>query len=227
METATSGGADEVDERSLCSSRRRRRGLLAAVVGAVLLVPAGIEVAGMATRRPKPTVAVVGDSITVLAGHDISAALSHGYRSDVKAQLGKRIDQMLPALAEALRSHPFGVVVNLGTNDAMQSDTHPDWRSGFARMVALVAPGRCVVLTTISTLLPGSARRTVAAQINGAIAGAVSSHQNFHVVDWNAAVRGENGGSLLAPDRVHPSRIGQLTLAARSRAVVDDDCANG
>jgi lysophospholipase L1-like esterase len=227
MKMATSGGAGEVDESPWRSTRRRRLGVLAAVVLAALLVPAGVEIAVIATRKPKPTVAVVGDSITLLAGADISTALSHGYRSDVKAQIGKRIDQMLPTLAEELRTHPFAVVVNLGTNDAEQATTHPDWRSGFARMVELLGPARCVVLTTIGTLVPGSAPRTVASQINGAIAGAVSSHQNFHVVDWNAAVRGANGGSLLGADRVHPSTAGELTLAALSRAVVDDACANG
>ena len=40
---------------------------------------------------------------------------------------GKRIDQRLPALEGALRSHPYAVVENLGTNDAVQGGAHYDW----------------------------------------------------------------------------------------------------
>ena len=117
------------------------------------------------------------------------------------------------------------MVVNLGTNDVLQGQTHPDWKSGFTRMVALLAPARCVVLTTISTLVRGrTAIPAVASEINRAIATAASSHRNFHVVDWNAAVHGSNGASLLSADRIHPSPAGQLALAVLIRAALDHDC---
>jgi hypothetical protein len=202
-------------------------------VGVVAIAALGVVVTvviivATPTRLSTRTVGVVGDSITVLARREMSTVLGDAYRADVHAKSGQRIDQMLPTLARVLRDKPFAVVVNLGTNDALQAQTHPEWRSGFARMVGLLAAARCVVLTTISTVLPGtSERRATASEINRAIAAAVVSHQRFHVVDWNAAVHGANGARLLVADRIHPSPAGQLTLAVLTRATLDHDCLRG
>jgi len=197
------------------------RVLLAGVaVLAVLL----IIVAALA-RGSTPTVPVVGDSITFFSGTDITAALANNYHADVHSGIGKRIDQLLPTLQAAVGHHPFAVIVNLGTNDALQAQTHPDWRSGFERMIAILAPVQCVVLTTISTLVHDSAAAPGAASdINDAIVVAAAAHPNLHVVDWNAAVHAPNGTNLLISDRIHPSTAGDLTLAALDRTTLDRDC---
>jgi len=92
-------------------------------------------------------------------------------------------------------------------------------------MIAALSPAQCVVLTTINTLADDrSAGPPVASEINSAIAAAVSTHTNFHVVDWNAAVHRVDGANLLMADHIHPSAAGQLTLAALVRAAVDHDC---
>jgi hypothetical protein len=198
----------------------QRRGLfvvvLVVVVVLVFVISAGLSA---------PTVPVVGDSITFFAGADIAGALAGTYRADVHAGIGKRIDQMLPIVQDVMRDHPLAVVVNLGTNDALQARTHPDWRSGFRQMIAALSPAQCVLLTTINTLIDTrSGPSPVASEINGAIATAASTHPNFHLIDWNAAVHRSNGTDLLMADQIHPSAAGQLTLAALIRAAVDHDC---
>jgi len=171
------------------------------------------------------TVSVVGDSITVVSRPAISSALAGAYETDIRGIWGQRIDQMLPTLSAVLRQHPSAVVVNLGSNDAIQAETHRGWQSSFARMIALLSPTRCVLLTTISTLLDArNPPPPVAADINAAIEGVTSRYRNFHIVDWNAAVHANNGRTLLSPDRIHPSPVGQLTLAALIRSALDGDC---
>jgi lysophospholipase L1-like esterase len=173
----------------------------------------------------KPRVAVVGDSITVVAGGAITQDLRARYHPDIQAELGQRIDQMLPALAEQLRHHPRAVVVNLGTNDMLQAQVHPDWQSGFVRLVAMVSSLPCVVFVTISSLGRSSiSEPAVAGDINDAIARAVVDHPNFHVVDWNALVHADNGSSLLLPDNVHPSAQGSQRLAAAIRDALAHKC---
>ena len=190
------------------------------VVTCVLLI-AALTGCGSST----PRVAVVGDSITVLAGRDIAKDLHTRYHTDIQAQLGQRIDQMLPALARQLRHHPHAVVVNLGTNDMLQAQIHPDWQSGFIRLVSMVASSPCVVFVTISSLGRSNiSEPAVAGAINAAIARAVLDHHNFHVVDWNALVHSPNGLSLLIPDKIHPSAEGSQRLASAIRGALEHRC---
>jgi len=184
-----------------------------------------IAVAIARTWDRRRTVGVVGDSITFIAGTDISGSLGHGYKADVQAGIGRRTDQMLPTLQAVVRRHPYAVVVNLGTNDARQAESHPNWRTAFDKMVAILTPTRCSILTTISTGLggePGSA--SVASGINASIAAAAAAHRNFHIVDWNAAVHGPDGARLLVSDHVHPSPAGQLVLASLVRNALNHNC---
>ena len=184
-----------------------------------------VTLVAIVVRPSSSTVPVVGDSITFFAGRDISAALGSSYHADVHAGIGKRIDQMLPTVQDVMRDDPLAVVVDLGTNDALQAQSHPDWQTGFRRLIAILSPAQCVVLTTINTLVDDrSGGPPVASQINRAIGAAVSTHTNFHVVDWNAAVHGVDGADLLMADQIHPSTAGQLTLAALVRAALDHDC---
>ncbi len=196
--------------------------LLAAVVAIVVVIS---FLAVEQRQSAAPTVEVVGDSITFFAGRDVTAALGTKYNSEVHAGIGKRIDEMLPALQGALRKHPFAVVVNLGSNDARQAQTHPNWRPGFEQMTALLIPLRCVLVTTINIRMDGQpGTNTVATDINQAITATVALHHNLHVVDWNAAVDAANGADLLTPDHVHPSAAGQLTLASLVRTVLAANC---
>ena len=203
-----------------------KRVLVVAIVGAALVVATVVvKTAGDKGMGSSTVVAVVGDSITFMARHDIATALKARYRPVIHAEIGQRIDQMLPTLRGVLRTHPFAVVVDVGTNDVLQGKTHPDWRTGFSRMVAELTPVRCAVLTTVSTRVAGpNVAPGVASAINRAIAEAASAHGNLHVVDWNAAVHRPNGATLLGADKIHPSPAGQGALALMLRSAIDDDC---
>src|SRR2546423_11881593 len=107
-----------VASRELPGRSTHRRNLLLGIV----VVALAALVIGRAPRGSSPrTVPVVGDSITVFSSRDISTVLSGAYRPAVHAQIGARIDQMLPTLRALLRAHPYAVVVNLGTNDVLQA----------------------------------------------------------------------------------------------------------
>ena len=79
-------------------------------------------------RRVTANTAIVGDSITVLIQDELHHRLGTRYNADVRARSGARIDEMLEPLRAALRNNPRDVVVNLGTNDALEAATRPAWQ---------------------------------------------------------------------------------------------------
>jgi lysophospholipase L1-like esterase len=151
-------------------------------------------------------------------------AFGNEFRTEVRAQSGVRIDQMLEQLEEAVASEPHDVVVNLGTNDADQVRTHPDWRTGLVRMVELLEPVPCVVLVTVGTRVDARTGTTTARDINVALVQAAAAHPNFHVLDWNALTLGPEGDTLLEPDDVHLSDRGKAVLAERLERTVAACC---
>jgi GDSL-like Lipase/Acylhydrolase family len=170
-----------------------------AIVGSALLL------SGCGGSRG-PVVAVVGDSITVVSAPGVEAEL-RGYALYMRAVDGKRIDEMVPALRTEMQRNPKAVVVNLGTNDAMQAQTHPDWLTGFNSVWDLTRARSCVIFVTVSTNADYLGKSSVAADINHAIRQLAAKHHNVRVVDWNAAVHTDP--SLLASrnppaDRIHP-----------------------
>ena len=69
---------------------------------------------GSSAGASKPSVVFDGDSITVIGTPAIHKLLDPSYRVEVLAVEGERINQRLPALVSALKSHPFAVVENFG-----------------------------------------------------------------------------------------------------------------
>ena len=170
-----------------------------------LIVGSSLLLAGCGAGKA-PVVAVVGDSITVISAPGVEAELN-GYALYMRAIDGKRIDEMIPALRGELQREPKAVVVNLGTNDAMQARTHLDWLTGFNTVWNLVQSRSCVVFVTINTNADFLGRGTVAVDINHAIRHLAAVHHNVRVVDWNVAVHAD--ASLLASrnppaDHIHP-----------------------
>jgi hypothetical protein len=153
-----------------------------------------------------PVVTITGDSITVISAPGVEAELN-GYRLYIRAEDGRRIDQMIPVLQAQLQRKPKGVVINLGTNDAMQNETHPDWLTGFNALWGLVRAKACVVFVTVSTNADYLGRGAVAADLDRSMKKLAAQHHNVQIVDWNAAVHEDP--SLLASknpptDHIHP-----------------------
>ncbi len=203
---------------------RRLGGVFCAIV--IALVGCGnpdLKRVALAGDPDPQRVAIVGDSITVSSAPQIKHALEGRYRTDIRARPGQRIDQMLVALHGALAERPNAVVVNLGTNDVLQGDTH--WHSSFDRMIADLADQPCVLITTISTRVTGwDAIPAIAEQINRAIAETAATRARFHILDWNAAVHTGDGTQLLVADHVHPSAAGEARLASLIRSGLDQNC---
>ena len=172
--------------------------MLAVVAGSLLLSGCG--------GNKGPVVAVVGDSITVISAPGVEAQL-RGYTLYMRAVDGKRIDEMIPMLRAEMRRNPKAVVVNLGTNDALQARTHPNWLTGFNTVWELTQSRPCVVFVTVNTNADDLGKGEVAVAINTAIRRLATEHHNVQVVDWNAAVHADK--SLLASrhpraDNIHP-----------------------
>jgi GDSL-like Lipase/Acylhydrolase family len=187
---------------------------VAIIVGSALLL------AGCGGSGGRPVVAIVGDSITVLSAPGVEAEL-RGYAVYIRAEDGQRTDQMVPALRAELGRKPQGVVINLGTNDALQAQTHADWQPAFDTVWGLVQSRSCVVYVTVNTNADAFGRTVVAVDINRAIRKLATQHHNVQVVDWNAAVHEDP--SLLASknpptDHIHPwTSIGWRWLGSHYR----------
>lgn len=159
-----------------------------------------------------------GDSITVLAAPAIHQLLDPSYNVEVLAVIGIRIDQSLPALESALRSHPYAVVENLGTNDALQGAAHSDWVSSWDRLIRITRTTPCVVLTTINPAADALGHRPVATRINADIrALAARDPKKYKVADWGRFLsrHASNLRTYLRaePLLIHPTPAGAVQLA--------------
>lgn len=174
--------------------------------------------AGGSPHASKPSAVFDGDSITVLATPEIHQLLDPSYDVEVLAVIGIRINQSLPALESALRLHPYAVVENLGTNDALQGGTHPDWVSGWDKLIRITRSTPCVVLTTINPAADALSHRQVATRINADIRALAARHpKKYKVADWNLFLSRHvsNLRTYLRaePILIHPTPAGAVELA--------------
>jgi lysophospholipase L1-like esterase len=167
----------------------------------------------------KPSVVFDGDSITVLATPAIHQLLDPSYDVSVLGVIGIRINQSLPALQSALRFHPDAVVVNLGTNDALQGGEHPGWVSGWDKLIRITRNTPCVVLTTINPAADALSHRPIARRINAAIRRLAAQHPvKYKVADWSGFlrrnIRDQRTYLRAEPSLIHPTPAGAEKLAA-------------
>ncbi len=184
----------------------------------LLLALAIILMAGSSPGASKPSVVFVGDSITVLATPAIHKVLDPSYHVEVLALYGIRINQSLPALESVLRNHPYAVVENLGTNDALQGDMHYDWVASWDMLIRITRNTPCVVLTTINPAADANSHRPIATRINADIrALAVRDPKKYKVADWrrflSRHVSNERTFLRAEPILIHPTPAGAVKLA--------------
>jgi len=174
--------------------------------------------AGGSPGASKPSVVFDGDSITVLATPAIHQLLDPSYDVDVLAVIGIRISQSLPALESVLRFHPDAVVVNLGTNDALQGGVHPDWVSSWDKLIRITRNTPCVVLTTVNPAADALSHRPIATRINADIrALAARDPKKYKVADWSRFlsrhVSNQRTYLRAEPILIHPTPAGAVKLA--------------
>jgi hypothetical protein len=179
----------------------------------------------------KPSVVFDGDSITVLSTPAIHTLLDPNYHVEVLAVDGVRINQGLPALLLALRSHPFAVVENLGTNDALSGGAHSDWKSSWGQLIHMTRATSCVVLTTVGVAADAIyGHKPIAARINTDIERlAARDPKKFKVADWNGFLTGrpkDDWRTYVGADLIHPTVEGAVEIAALDKKALDQ-CAAG
>jgi lysophospholipase L1-like esterase len=165
--------------------------------------------------NPAGNVAIIGDSITVLAASNLAHAL-HQYNVTFDSVSGTTMAAHLQKI-EAIESdgQPRDWVIELGTNDALPERSNPNWASDFANEVAALQTQRCVVFLTVNPLF-GS----IALGINGAIAGAVATHPNFHSLDWGDIEFRKP--QWLDSDGIHPSKSGVVEMTKLDHQAIRD-----
>ena len=184
-----------------------------------------ILLAGASPGASKPSVVFDGDSITILATPAIHTLLDPNYNVDVLALYGIRIEQGLPALESALRFHPYAVVENLGTNDALQGGANPDWVSSWDKLIRITRTTPCVVLTTINPAADALSHRPIATRINADImALAARDPKKYKVADWSRFLSRHisNQRTYLQdePILIHPTPAGAVELATLDQNAV-------
>lgn len=178
------------------------------------------------------TVAVVGDSITLLAQSQVERALAAaGYRYTVSAQSGWTIGMQLPAFSAAL-GNPAGApdawVVELGTDNAIAgvfgSMPSANWTSEMDQLFAAVGD-RCTIVVNVSVTSTASLKlpsSPVAQAIDRVLAAWVVAHPNMHLVDWNSLVA--HHPEWLRSDGVHPNATGAAALGLLYASALQDYC---
>ena len=179
---------------------------------------------GGASAATRPRVVAIGDSITHLSAPEIRAELGAHYQVDIQAHSGKMIGQMLPALRAAMNSHPFAVIENLGTNDAIQFRAHFDWKQNWNQLISLTRNTPCVVLTTINSAADYYGGGTIGTQINAAITSLVAKDPGkYKEVDWNGFLLRRvhtTLGTYLSGDLIHPLPAGRQEIASLDNAAL-------
>jgi lysophospholipase L1-like esterase len=199
-----------------------------------------------------PRVMITGDSVTELASGALRDRLVDEYAVTFRYQGGQTIHDMVDELEGQVVNQagvPTAAIVNLGTNDVVQSN--PLWRQHFDEMLAVLEPVGCVNLVTVNELLRDS--HPIAAAINAAIDEAVAADpERFHRVEWNVDWTGEMGpgdpddpgphyysiyiGPGVHPmlpdggwagDGIHQSPEGSLELARRYEEALVGNCGLG
>jgi hypothetical protein len=181
--------------------------------------------AGGSPSASKPSVVFVGDSITVLATPAIHQLLDPDYDVEILAVIGIRINKSLPALESALTFHPHAVVVNLGTNDALQGGLHPAWKSSWDKLIRITRNTPCVVLTTVNPAADALSHRPTATKINADIrALAAQNPKKYKVADWSRFLSRHVSSQRIylrdEPILIHPTPVGAQELASLDQSAL-------
>jgi 2-succinyl-5-enolpyruvyl-6-hydroxy-3-cyclohexene-1-carboxylate synthase len=157
--------------------------------------------------RTRPSIDVIGDSITEIAAPEIAAALAND-NSDIIGSPGTTIAQNLDTIKLARVLHPArDYVIELGTNDVGRNNQN--WVSDFAAEVSILAREPCVALVTVGTHTPGN--DAIAAGLDRAMLSTAQSRPHFHIIRWGSIEYQDP--AWLRWDKVHPTTAGAVEFA--------------
>lgn len=218
---APGGPGDPYDERWCRGDRGyvtdvRLPVVLAIGVLIVVVAVLAIRVAyGSSSKDSEPRALILGDSITDHGQRALNDSLGPLYDLSIDGQDNFRIDDQLP-VAERWATRPFRqVVINLGTNDAVQGWPSDQSTANLRKLVAMFPDAACIHLTTVNEHLKGRSGDVgdLAARINDQIDEMAAADPRIRVVDWNALVEANLAqGVDLTSDGVHPTAEGNQLL---------------
>lgn len=168
----------------------------------------------------RPTVAIVGDSITEQGESALRQVLGDDWRLTIEGRSGATIAEQLPAARRVASGLPSQVIVNLGTNDVMRGDDLGRAADDLQEVVAAFPEATCIHLVTVNEGIvwdgePAAAR---AEELNRSMTELAAAEPRVDVIDWSAVVAayeaGDQADGPILTDTIHPSPRGQLALAS-------------
>ncbi len=118
------------------------------------------------------------------------------------------------------------IIVELGTNDAIQQATDTTWAQDFSDVLALTSRTRCIILVTVNLKADYYGMSNRAVQINTLITAATRAQRNIHELDWATLVAtdGNQKRFLNSTDGIHPNVAGVAWLTALYNQALQRDC---
>lgn len=213
--TASSGAADGGPKRIWLVA------VLFGLVSSAILATIVILATRSSTTEidARPTVAIVGDSITEQGESALKQVLADDWRLSIDGRSGFTVAEQLPAARSLGEQAPTQVVVNLGTNDVMKGNDLTESAAALAEVVAAFPATTCIHLVTINEGIEMAGRSYAdrSAEMNRSIAALAAADPRVDVIDWSAVVAayeaGDQADGPILTDTVHPSPRGQLALA--------------
>lgn len=197
-----------------------------AAVTASLLAAGGLSLSACYSGNLNgPRTGIVGDSIIVVSKPDIEANIAPNYAYQVQANNGYTIVQgegELNTIDTDPEGPPVDLVVNVGTNDAVQQN--PNWQTDWNNLIAEADQAGCVILTTLRPILDYQKSIPIADDINADIARLAQSDPHVHELDWSTF--SDDNPQDISPDGVHPNAQGQDALASMVSWALHQDCGD-
>lgn len=167
----------------------------------------------------RPSVAIVGDSITREGERVLRSQLGDRWELRIDGKSGYTIADQQPAAVALAKAGPTQIIVNLGTNDVLLRHSTATLITDLKQLLSEIDAVGCIHVVNIAEGMVRRGNFTAAAmEANTAIAGLVASSEGVTLVDWaNEVRRGEAEPDPEGPmliDTVHPSETGQRRLAA-------------
>ena len=171
-----------------------------------------------------PKLAFIGDSIIYSGGTTLRSTFSPSYLVSVLGLTGRRIEDLQTAATAYAGTKPAKVVINLGTNDAVDPVTPTASADASLSSMAAKFPTSCVAVMTIAE---HTSAPTNGSKQGGPVFNAAAHAMNLyirstfaHVVDWDAALYAHMLADpakldpwMLPNDQIHPSQSGFNAMA--------------
>ena len=188
------------------------------MVAILAVVWTSVLVIDRVTTRDGDKVLVLGDSITEWGTPALETELGGRFRLQVIGRGGFRAEQLQPEAVAAAATGPTQVILNAGTNDALQHQPPNDAAASIEQMVALFPEAECVHVVTLNTHMRDrdGEQQQGAEQINDALRELLN---DIPTCRSSSGPRSSTTTSpttrpmgTLTPDTVHPGPEGERVL---------------